>query len=66
MKRKEMEKIAREKEEAESMKKKIETDILWQIYETQKGKQAQEKSNANAKTNLKMAVCFFFLFMFFI
>jgi hypothetical protein len=52
--------MSREKEEAEEMKKKMETDILWQIYETQKTKQAQEKSNANAKTNLKMTVCFWF------
>jgi hypothetical protein len=58
MKRKQLEKLNREKEEAEEMKRKVETDLAWQRFEMEKSKQVQDKLHVTAKQNLKLSVRF--------
>ena len=58
MKRKQLEKLNREKEETEEMKRKVETDLAWQRFEMEKSKQVQEKLHTTAKQNLKLSVRF--------
>lgn len=58
MKRKQLEKFEREREEAEEMKRKVETDLAWQRFENEKSKQIQEKLNHVSKQNLKLSVSF--------
>lgn len=58
MKRKQIEKLNREKEEAEEMKRKVETDLAWQRFEMEKSKQVQDKLHVTAKQNLKLSVRF--------
>lgn len=54
MQRKEEEKKLREKEDAEFMKKKMETDLLYQMYEREKNEKRQLKMNEISKQNVKL------------
>jgi hypothetical protein len=54
-----MQKEKQEKEDVEMMKKKMEADEMYHIFEEEKLRQRYGKLEAMAKTNLKQAVCFF-------
>jgi hypothetical protein len=56
--RKEAERRLREKEDAEFMKKKMETDLLYQMYEREKGAKRQQEMNEISKKNKKLTVSF--------
>lgn len=56
MQRKEETKAQQEQEDVEFMKKKIETDMLYQLYEREKQYKAQEKMTGISKQNLKLNV----------
>lgn len=55
IKRKQLEKFDREREEGEEMKQKFETDLAWQRFENEKCKQIQEKLSHVSKQNLKLS-----------
>lgn len=58
MQRKAEEKKRQEKEDEEFMKKKMETDLLYQMYEHEKQQKRQEDMNAIHKKNTKLIVSF--------
>ena len=58
MKNKQLQKEKQEKEDIEMMKKKMEADQMYHIFEEEKLRQRYGKLEAMARTNLKQAVCF--------
>ncbi len=62
MERKESEKKLREKEDVEFMKKKMETDLLYQMYEREKAVKRQEEMDEISKKNKKLTVSVFLIF----
>lgn len=63
MKRKELEQIKKEREDEELMRKKVETDLMHQIYEAEKAKKRGAKLQEMSEQNWKLHVSFFFNIM---
>jgi hypothetical protein len=59
MKNQQMQKEKQEKEDVEMMKKKMEADEMYHLFEEEKLRQRYGKLEAMARTNLKQAVYIF-------
>ena len=66
IKRKEMEQMKKEREDEELMRKKVETDLMHQIYEAEKAKKRGVKLQEISEQNLKIHVTDYLKFRYFL